>query len=368
MKEQEKEEHAPKDTPDSFSHSGHSLLRRFLRDNLSAKKWELLIAFAIIIAIIVFAIAGSKSVDDGMPTNSQADSVAVSKESIAEYNEAVKDFNLVADDYNKIREISVLKNVDDLPETSEPKAYLDENAGADISEAAIALDIAQILKETDELKNALVLAHSIFNQKISEYNEAVKNYNAVVDEYEKIKKVTSLENIDNLPKTGKSRVYLEESGEVSDFVKNALSQDAVLLEIEPIMQETEELLYVLILAQQITNPDKSWVIDRLMSIDNIIDAEAVTESNDPNQLLNVDGGYTFCVYFSIDGINQNSIGGTSIIDKGTDAGGAIEVYKTVTDAQNRCDYLSQFDNTLLYSGSYAILGTTVIRTSYLLTN
>ena len=44
----------------------------------------------------------------------------------------------------------------------------------------------------------------------------------------------------------------------------------------------------------------------------------------------------------------------------------IDVYKrqTLQSALNRCDYLSQFDGTLLYSGSYAIIGTCVIRTSY----
>ena len=36
--------------------------------------------------------------------------------------------------------------------------------------------------------------------------------------------------------------------------------------------------------------------------------------------------------------------------------------------QNRVSYLAGFDNTILYSGSYAIVGTMVIRTSYLLTD
>ena len=41
---------------------------------------------------------------------------------------------------------------------------------------------------------------------------------------------------------------------------------------------------------------------------------------------------------------------------------------TVEDAEARCEYLSGFDGTVLYSGSYAIVGTMVIRTSYKLTN
>ena len=56
------------------------------------------------------------------------------------------------------------------------------------------------------------------------------------------------------------------------------------------------------------------------------------------------------------------------MEKGTDAGGAIEVYATAEEAQARCEYLSGFDGTILYSGSYAIVGTMVIRTSYKLDN
>ena len=60
------------------------------------------------------------------------------------------------------------------------------------------------------------------------------------------------------------------------------------------------------------------------------------------------------------------IPGNDVIEKGTDAGGSVEIYATVEDAENRCNYLSQFDETILYTGSYAVIGTMVIRTSYLL--
>ena len=46
----------------------------------------------------------------------------------------------------------------------------------------------------------------------------------------------------------------------------------------------------------------------------------------------------------------------------------MEIYNTLEEARARCEYLSGFDGTILYSGSYAILGTMVIRTSYKLTN
>ena len=67
-------------------------------------------------------------------------------------------------------------------------------------------------------------------------------------------------------------------------------------------------------------------------------------------------------------IDASTVPGDTIVEKGTDAGGAIEVYATVEEALARCDYLSGFDGTILYSGSYAIVGTIVIRTSYKLDN
>lgn len=65
-------------------------------------------------------------------------------------------------------------------------------------------------------------------------------------------------------------------------------------------------------------------------------------------------------------IDQEKIPGNSIVDKGTDCGGSIEIYESRKNAEERCSYLSEFENTILYSGSYAIVGTMVIRTSYLL--
>ena len=60
--------------------------------------------------------------------------------------------------------------------------------------------------------------------------------------------------------------------------------------------------------------------------------------------------------------------GNNIVSMDTDAGGAVEVYADLADAQARVEYLSGFDGTVLYSGSYAIAGTTVIRTSYKFTD
>ena len=46
-----------------------------------------------------------------------------------------------------------------------------------------------------------------------------------------------------------------------------------------------------------------------------------------------------------------------LIDKGTDAGGAIEVYKNVEDAEKRRDYLATYDGTIFANGTHTVIGT-----------
>mgnify|MGYP003333033079 CR=1 FL=1 len=60
-----------------------------------------------------------------------------------------------------------------------------------------------------------------------------------------------------------------------------------------------------------------------------------------------DGGYSNCIYFSLNKISSVSVATKNVIDNGTAGGGAIEIYKTVEDAMARCEYLSDYDNNLI---------------------
>ena len=88
-----------------------------------------------------------------------------------------------------------------------------------------------------------------------------------------------------------------------------------------------------------------------------------------NGKLNKAGGYTSTVYFSYDKVPESEIKhkGDTIIDKGTDGGGGIEVYANEEDVNKRNDYLSNFDGGLFASGSHKVLGTVLVRTSNYLT-
>lgn len=118
--------------------------------------------------------------------------------------------------------------------------------------------------------------------------------------------------------------------------------------------------------KQVTNPSESFIIKRLNTIKAISGIDAATEDNDPNSHLHKQGGYTSDVFFSTSYLDQSKIypyNGT-IIEKGTDAGGSIEVYETIEEAESRNSYLGAFDGaTGFSSGSHTVLETIVIRTS-----
>lgn len=113
----------------------------------------------------------------------------------------------------------------------------------------------------------------------------------------------------------------------------------------------------------VDNPTEAFVIERLGNVEDIVDISAVTEVNDPNGHLGKAGGYTAQIYFTNVNINQSSVPGSPVIEKGTDAGGSIEVYSSVEDATTRETYLAAFDGGMFASGSHTIVGTCLIRTS-----
>ena len=119
--------------------------------------------------------------------------------------------------------------------------------------------------------------------------------------------------------------------------------------------------------KQVTNPSEAFVIERLQGTEGVSGISAVTEDNDPNGQLGKSGGYTATVYFTSPLVDQSDVIGDTVIEKGTEGGGAIEVYANVDDANKRKDYLSAFDGGILSSGSHEVVGTVLVRTSDKLT-
>lgn len=206
-----------------------------------------------------------------------------------------------------------------------------------------------------------------FSNGTKKYNETIMQYNEAAESYNQKSSSAFLDNLE-----GFDNEALILSPEKTDFVSlsksffEGNSTNKINSDIDTLNAIIKNLKSKETVLDNIVNPDTSVVINRIKEITDISDIGYVTAENDPNQMLGKDGGYSGCIYFTLKNIDLKKVSGKNPIERGTDAGGAVEIFATKEDALSRCDYLNQFKNTLLYSGSYAAVGTLVIRISYLL--
>lgn len=200
-----------------------------------------------------------------------------------------------------------------------------------------------------------------------EYNEAVEQLNSIVPQYN-----SAAEGVD----LGNLRGFVQEAQELAiqrtDYASICTTiiggnrTEKIQNDTNTVQEMAKELESQIPILEAIRNPSEEWVVSKLESIDVIDQIEAVTPENDPNDMLGKEGGYTSCTYFTTGLLGKDVVKGAGPVQKGVDGGGAVEVYETLEDARARCEYLSGFDGTILYSGSYALIGTMVVRTSCLL--
>lgn len=225
----------------------------------------------------------------------------------------------------------------------------------DLAETKFNAAVKEVEAKNTELTSAMNDAQKILDKKEAVYDNTTKE--AFITALSDAK--AAQRKIPDLPKkTADINAETKKLSEPLDYssVINAISEKQTAYQNSVLQMK------------QITNPNEDFVIQRLKEIPNISGYQAVTEDHDPNGNLNKQGGYTSTVYFSTPLIDQSSVYGNDIVDKGTECGGAIEVYASEEDAEKRDSYLASFDGAgMLNSGSHKVLGTIVIRTSTKLT-
>lgn len=225
----------------------------------------------------------------------------------------------------------------------------------DLAETKFNAAVKEVEAKNTELTSAMNDAQKILDKKEAVYDNTTKE--AFITALSDAK--AAQRKIPDLPKkTADINAEAKKLSEPLDYssVINAISEKQTAYQNSVLQMK------------QITNPNEDFVIQRLKGIPNISGYQAVTEDHDPNGNLNKQGGYTSTVYFSTPLIDQSSVYGNDIVDKGTECGGAIEVYASEKDAEKRDSYLASFDGAgMLNSGSHKVLGTIVIRTSTKLT-
>lgn len=225
----------------------------------------------------------------------------------------------------------------------------------DLAETKFNAAVKEVEAKNTELTSAMNDAQKILDKKEAVYDNTTKE--AFITTLSDAK--AAQRKIPDLPKkTADINAETKKLSEPLDYssVINAISEKQTAYQNSVLQMK------------QITNPNEDFIIQRLKGIPNISGYQAVTEDHDPNGNLNKQGGYTSTVYFSTPLIDQSSVYGNDIVDKGTECGGAIEVYASEEDAEKRDSYLASFDGAgMLNSGSHKVLGTIAIRTSTKLT-
>lgn len=233
--------------------------------------------------------------------------------------------------------------------------YFQAKKPHDLAETKFNATVKEVEAKNTELTSAMNDAQKILDKKEAVYDNTTKE--AFITALSDAK--AAQRKIPDLPKkTADINAETKKLSEPLDYssVINAISEKQTAYQNSVLQMK------------QITNPNEDFVIQRLKGIPNISGYQAVTEDHDPNGNLNKQGGYTSTVYFSTPLIDQSSVYGNDIVDKGTECGGAIEVYASEEDAEKRDSYLASFDGAgMLNSGSHKVLGTIVIRTSTKLT-
>ena len=272
---------------------------------------------------------------------------------VSVYNAEVEAYNSKVVEYNTLYEkLGDYISTDELVKAEEMSCITDEDYTKWTDEEMFFNDVNSIEKGIVQLNE------DYYNLCVLSYNGVIDDYNTVATAYNDITKQSAIAFIDGIKET----VSLKERKKETDIKE--MSESDLCNSLKKIVGDTDEVVADYIMIDQITNPSEEWVKSRLKNVKEITALQSVTKDNDPDGLMGLEGGYKNCIYFQVSDIAPNSVKGISVVEKGTDAGGAVEIYSDLKGALNRCDYLSGFDNTLLYSGSYAAIGTMVIRTSY----
>ena len=275
------------------------------------------------------------------------------KKVLNEANEAVDSYNTAAETYNEgVKAYNAV--IDDIEQANKELQDLIDSAQALLDDGDIPYEESTI----NDLKNALSDAES---KKVD-----------IPTQYEEVEIMTVSENA----KKKELKKKVEEANKAKDELSSKTIPDLpeipdYSLYVNAIKKAQENYEKSVEIMNQITAPSDDFVMKRLEKIETITDMAGVTEDNDPNGQLNKQGGYIGCIYFSDSQVDKSELyygDGDSVIDIGTDGGGAVEIFPTIEDAETRDLYLSGFDGMgFMNSGSHYVEGTCVIRTSRFLT-
>lgn len=226
-------------------------------------------------------------------------------------------------------------------------------------------------KEKSAAKKDFKAAVEQANTANDKLDEAVSNAQDLLENHGKPLDKTTVSNLKKqIAVTKKAKIKIPDQPSETEDIKAATKKLTAADnsgQVKALKKSQKALTDSVKQLKLLNKPSEKFVVSRLKNAKYVNKVVAATEDNDPNGQLHKAGGYTAAVFFQSSLVDQSDVYGSSLIDKGTDAGGCIEVYGTAADAKERNEYLSAFDGGILSSGGHKVLGTVVIRTSCELT-
>ena len=155
--------------------------------------------------------------------------------------------------------------------------------------------------------------------------------------------------------------------EISDN-KKSLTKPDYSKEIEQIEEAHISLDNSIKQLKQVTCPTEAFVLERITEIKEqagMVDIVALTEDNDPENHIGKAGWYTSKIIFQHKDVEHYAIvnGLRTLAEIGNPAGGCVETYSTVEDAERRNAELAGMEGTVRSPGAHEVCGTLVIRVS-----
>lgn len=200
-----------------------------------------------------------------------------------------------------------------------------------------------------------------YNMKINEYNQKLVQYKKEIKVVD-VSNIDSFQNIlDTLKNVDLNFINLCFSIKDGNRIEK-VNRDIVALDSE-ILKLNNNIDTI----KKICNPNVDEIFNKISSVTYVDKAEIVNEEQKESEIFKYDGIFKDCIYFTIKELEQG-VDGNSPVEKGTDAGGCIEIYENLEKARKRYDYLMGFDNTIYYSGQFICVGTMIVRTSYKLSD
>ena len=233
--------------------------------------------------------------------------------------------------------------------------------------AIVVFGLAGCDSAKSEAQDAFKAAASTLEGKNAEVDTAIADLQAVIESDSKpLDEATTKAAEESISAAQGAKVTAPDMASDTDAIKEQtaeLEKVDYKAQLDGIAKAKTDLENSIKQREQVTNPSEAFVIQRLTGIEHIETPTAVTEGHDPNGRLGKQGGYTATVYFVSDLVDQSKVIGDDVIEKGTDGGGAVEVYADESGAEKRNDELAAYDGTIISSGSHTVCGTCLIRTS-----